>query len=96
MKRILTTFLTLLRILGLAGCGNTGQQYTDMPVDSTQVNPEINTPTIEMNPPASALPEEFVLINGGTFPMGSSESEAWRIKDETAHTVQYGNFYQRG
>ena len=93
MKRILTTFLTLLLILGLAGCGNTGQQHTDMPADSTEVNPESNTPTIEMNLPAPALPEEFVLIKGGTFQMGSSESEAWRIEDETAHTVTLSDYY---
>lgn len=93
MKRILTTFLTLLLILGLAGCGNTGQQHTDMPADSTKVNPESNTPTIEMNLPAPALPEEFLLIKGGTFQMGSSESEAWRIEDETAHTVTLSDYY---
>ena len=93
MNRILTTFLTFLLILGLAGCGNTGQQHTDMPVDSTQVNPESNTPTIEMNLPAPAPPEEFVLIKGGTFQMGSSESEAWRIEDETTHAVTLSDYY---
>ena len=46
-----------------------------------------------MNLPAPALPEEFVLIKGGTFQMGSSESEAWRIEDETAHTVTLSDYY---
>ena len=39
------------------------------------------------------IPENFVLIKGGTFQMGSSESEAWRSADETQHTVTVNDFY---
>lgn len=37
--------------------------------------------------------EDFVLIPGGTFQMGSPESEAWRSADETPHTVTVSDFY---
>lgn len=35
----------------------------------------------------------FVLISGGTFLMGSPESEAWRGDDEQQHTVTVSDFY---
>lgn len=45
-------------------------------------------------PPAAVpLPEEFVLIPGGTFQMGSPEEEAWRSEDEVLHTVTVSDFY---
>lgn len=40
-----------------------------------------------------AASEEFVLIKGGKFQMGSPETEAWRSEDETQHTVTVGDFY---
>lgn len=39
------------------------------------------------------IPEGFVLIEGGTFQMGSPETESWRSDDETQHTVTVSNFY---
>lgn len=38
-------------------------------------------------------PEEFILIKGGTFQMGSPEEEAWRSEDEVRHTVTVSDFY---
>lgn len=35
----------------------------------------------------------MVKINGGTFSMGSPESEEWRSDDETKHTVTVSDFY---
>ena len=37
--------------------------------------------------------DQFVLIKGGTFKMGSSETENWRSNDETQHEVTVGDFY---
>lgn len=37
--------------------------------------------------------ENFVLISGGSFQMGSPEDEAWRLEDEAQHTVTVGDFY---
>ena len=37
--------------------------------------------------------DQFVLISGGSFQMGSPESEAWRSADETQHHVTVSDFY---
>lgn len=42
---------------------------------------------------ASAVAQEMVLVRGGTFLMGSPESENWREKDEVRHSVSLGDFY---
>ena len=39
------------------------------------------------------VPENFVLIKGGSFQMGSPDSEPWRSVDETQHTVTVSDFY---
>lgn len=39
------------------------------------------------------IPESFVWIQGGSFQMGSPESEAWRSDDETQHTVTVSGYY---
>ncbi len=36
---------------------------------------------------------DFILIQGGTFQMGSPESEDWRSSDEVQHTVTVSPFY---
>ena len=93
MKRILTIFLVFLLTFGLTGCGNNGQQHTDLPVDGSQPPQQSDTLPTEVIPPDPAIPEEFVRISGGTFQMGSLESEAWRIEDETAHMVSLSDYY---
>ena len=40
-----------------------------------------------------AVADGFVLIPGGSFLMGSPESENWRIRDETPHEVTVSSFY---
>lgn len=39
------------------------------------------------------IPESFVWIQGGSFQMGSPETEPWRSGDETQHTVTVSGFY---
>ena len=41
----------------------------------------------------SSLNDGFILLDGGTFVMGSPESENWRIDDETPHEVTVSPFY---
>ena len=43
--------------------------------------------------PKNAPSGDFILIKGGTFSMGSPESEDWRSNDETQHTVTVASFY---
>ncbi len=40
-----------------------------------------------------SINDGFVMIKGGSFKMGSPESEAWRSDDETQHTVTVSDFY---
>lgn len=39
------------------------------------------------------VPEGFVKIQGGTFQLGSPETEDWRSNDEIAHPVTVSDFY---
>ena len=41
----------------------------------------------------NAPDSDFVLIKGGTFTMGSPESEDWRSNDEAQHRVTVDSFY---
>lgn len=41
----------------------------------------------------NAPSSDFVLIKGGSFTMGSPESEDWRSNDETQHSVTLTSFY---
>ena len=41
----------------------------------------------------SAPSSDFVLIKGGSFTMGSPESEDWRSNDEAQHRVTLASFY---
>jgi len=40
-----------------------------------------------------AINDGFILIEGGSFDMGSPDSENWRIDDETQHEVNVSAFY---
>lgn len=61
------------------------QEETDT-AEESEINDAENTAMIP-------LPEEFVLIQGGIFQMGSPEEEAWRSEDEVLHTVMVSDFY---
>jgi len=37
--------------------------------------------------------DDFLLIEGSSFQMGSPETESWRSEDETQHTVTVSDFY---
>lgn len=51
----------------------------------------IQEPADQTDP--SEVNDGFVLIQGGTFLMGSPESENWRIEDEAQHPVTVSAFY---
>ncbi len=42
---------------------------------------------------STAVNDSFILIEGGSFNMGSPDSENWRIDDETLHEVTVSAFY---
>lgn len=95
MKKWIAAFLSLLCLLSISGCG----QQNENPVESANSNipsfsagSETSTaaPTEE---PVMQISDEFVLIQGGSFQMGSPENEAWRSTDETQHSVTVSDFY---
>lgn len=89
MKRFFAMLFTVLLVSASAGCGENGQQG---PAASTMPSQIPSQPPDGLTEQA-APPEDFVLINGGTFQMGSPESESWRSEDETAHTMTVSDFY---
>ena len=87
MKRILSLMLAAVLAGAMVSCGSQtppeqSQQPTPPPSSSQQSQEE-----------QPQIPENFILVEGGTFSMGSPDSEAWRSDDETQHTVTVSDFY---
>lgn len=87
MKRILSLMLAAVLAGTMVSCGSQtppeqSQQSTPPPSSSQQEQEE-----------QPQIPENFILVEGGTFSMGSPDSEAWRSDDETQHTVTVSDFY---
>lgn len=95
MKRISAFLMVVVMIFSFTACGadaqesetdNTGKvEITDV---TELIGEEKNFENTMTTPP-----ENFVLISGGTFEMGSPDTEAWRSEDETQHTVTVSDFY---
>ena len=108
MKRIRAfAVLTVAMLFMLCACGKTEmEQNTGSQTGSTSEGAEnmVNTKDTQTagiadnsetkeTKPLENIAENFVLIPGGTFQMGSPESENWRSEDETQHTVSVSDFY---
>lgn len=99
MKRISTFFITVIMVFALCSCGRTDETSdsnsgTNHGSDVSDKISEVNgTDETERKPVMNDMPENFVLIQGGTFQMGSPENEAWRSADEAQHTVTVSDFY---
>lgn len=93
MKKISVFLMAAILIFSLAACGTTPQvserdDAGTMESITERIEPEENLDDILTTPP-----ENFALIAGGTFEMGSPDTEAWRSEDETQHTVTVSDFY---
>ncbi len=105
MKKISAILLAMAMLFTLNGCsgdkGNSDENsmFGGSVVQSTanggstvnnadNISSETNSSAEPIN-----VPENFVLIKGGAFEMGSPETEAWRSDDETQHTVIVSDFY---
>lgn len=91
MKRISIFMLVVMMVLMTSACGkdsnslNSGNETGS----SSWVEEKQSADQTE----SADVPEGFVKIQGGTFQMGSPETEAWRSDDETAHPVTVSDFY---
>lgn len=96
MKKISAFLLTLLMIFSMSGCSTDTQNNTSngTPEGASKGTgaSSANSEKSSENTPIEA-PENFVLIKGGTFEMGSPDTEAWRSDDETQHSVTVSDFY---
>ena len=105
MKRIrIFAALMAAMLLMLCACGETKtEQNTASQMGAASERTEnmgniedIGAAGIADNSEAKALEniaENFVLISGGSFQMGSPETESWRSEDEVLHTVTVSDFY---
>lgn len=93
MKRMIAAALAGALMLALASCGaSSPPSGSSEPASSSTTLPS-ETVSTNVSEDNVAVPENFVLIEGGTFEMGSPETEAWRSEDETQHTVTVSDFY---
>lgn len=108
MKKILFIIVAVTMMLfSLSACGGNALQSGTEPttVASVPGSPVVTETGTSESPGAMEadmseptineieVPENFVLIKGGTFNMGSPDSEAWRGDDELEHTVAVSDFY---
>ena len=84
MKKITTLLLSLSLVFSLVACSQPESSDTNLKQPSAGNSLEAGD---------MQVPENFVLIKGGSFQMGSPESEAWRSADETQHSVTVSDFY---
>lgn len=100
MKKIGAFLLAAAMIFTLAACGADTQDSTqnliiDQEEEMVSQSTKIDTDNAEKTSDSvmAAPPENFVLITGGTFEMGSPDAESWRSDDELQHTVSVSDFY---
>lgn len=82
MKKYASLLLALLMSCSLAACSKTKNNNESVPPQNDFME------VMDVD-----FPDNFILIQGGTFQMGSPESEAWRSADETQHSVTVSDFY---
>ena len=90
----LTVIVTAALLTGCKSSRDAGSRETKAAVSRTEEISQMDTgsaPGQEMG--TGEQTDGLILIPGGSFEMGSPESEAWRSGDETQHSVTVDDFY---
>lgn len=88
MKRWISLLMAGLMLFSLAACSS------ESPEQESSESAQEPTSSVGVDAAEDIeVPEGFLLIIGGTFTMGSPDSEAWRSADETQHSVTVSDFY---
>lgn len=106
MKKFLSVIIAGALALSLTACNNETKSDPQNGVQNSSLQSISNSASADnltnenkhenggdSMPLNENIPENFVLINGGTFNMGSPENEPWRSADETLHSVTVSDFY---
>lgn len=105
MKKVIAAFLSLVLVLSITACGqpgaepqgnvpdahpeSSGNQTTD--ANAADIREDAGQESGQM--PGTDAKDSFICVTGGTFQMGSPDTESWRSDDETQHTVTVSDFY---
>jgi len=92
-KRAIAFVLILFLCLSFFGCSNKNNNrpiIVNIPANGNHAPAQSQQPTAS---PVHIIPKGFILINGGTFTMGSPASELGRESDEVQHQVTLSSFY---
>lgn len=93
MKRIRAFLMVMIMIFSLAACGIDSQETETKDIGTADNVTESIEPAENIDDTITVPSENFVLITGGTFEMGSPDTESWRSEDEILHTVTVSDFY---
>ncbi len=96
MKRLTVFLMAAVLVLGMSACGQSRQNDDAANVKNDNGETErmtVSASSEENEVSAVNIPESFVLIEGGSFQMGSPETEGWRSNDESQHKVTVSDFY---
>lgn len=96
MKRWTAFLMAAVLVFGISACGRSEEKENTVNVQDT--NSEAESVTVSVSPEENEvsmmeIPKSFVLVEGGTFQMGSPGTESWRSDDEIQHTVTVSDFY---
>ena len=99
LAAVVITVTVLLFALKDKDSTDTGSSWQSAPAPQTsshsdgEASQTNSTSPSPSNSQHSSISDGFVRISGGSFKMGSPESENWRIADEKQHTVTVSDFY---
>lgn len=89
MKKRMIFSMAAILLGSLSACNTAGPPAADAAGETTEAQAE----AFAASTAETGTDDGFVFIQGGTFRMGSPESEDWREADEAEHEVAVSDFY---